>query len=185
MLSRNRLTFYIKNTMFTIKRKLYSRHTPKGLEKYRKLSDEEIEKMSRGERLRYLEREDEKVGRNEERYKSKKGKKWGIAGAVALGTLGALASKKSKVGAAIYGGLTGGAIGSIIGQKRGSEKAKKEGHDRDKITLENSRQLDKTARRLNQADDYESIANRMKKDRETYEMARNSRDLTLMNMILR
>lgn len=170
--------------MFIIKRKLYSRHTPKDLEEYRKVSDKEIEKMSRGERLRYLEEEDEKAGRNEERYRSKKAKKWGIAGAATLGTLGAIASKKSKVGAAIYGGLTGGAIGSIIGQGRGSEKAKKEGHNRDKITLENSRRLDKIAKRLNQDDDYESSANRMKKNRETYEMAKNSRDLTLMNMIL-
>ena len=170
--------------MFIIKSKLYSRHTPKDLEEYRKVSDKEIEKMSRGERLRYLEEEDEKAGRNEERYRSKKAKKWGIAGAATLGTLGAIASKKSKVGAAIYGGLTGGAIGSIIGQGRGSEKAKKEGHDRDKITLENSRRLDKIAKRLNQDDDYESSANRMKKNRETYEMAKNSRDLTLMNMIL-
>ena len=170
--------------MFTIKRKLYSRHTPKNLERYKNLSEEDIEKMSRGQRLRYLEEEDEKAARNEDRYKSKKRRKWGIAGAAALGTLGALASKKSKVGAAIYGGLTGAAIGSMIGQARGSEKAKKEGHDRDKITLKNSRQLDKIARRLNQDDDYESLANRMKKNRETYEMAKNSRDLTLMNMIL-
>jgi hypothetical protein len=170
--------------MFTIKRKLYSRHTPKDLEEYRKVSDKDIEGMTRGQRLRYLEEEDEKAGRNEERYKSKKGKKWGIAGAATLGTLGAIASKRSKVGAAIYGGLAGGAIGSMIGRARGSEKAKLEGHDRDKISLKNSRQLDEVARRLNQDDDYESSANKMKKNRETYEMAKNSRDLTLMNMIL-
>ena len=170
--------------MFIIKRKLFSRHTPKNLEEYRKISDKDIEKMSRGERLRYLEEEDEKAGRNEGKYRSNKAKKWGIAGAATLGTLGALASKKSKVGSAIYGGLAGGAIGSIIGQGRGSKKAKEEGHDRDKITLRNSRQLDDVARKLKQEDDYESTAKRIKKDRDTYEMAKNSRDLTLMNMIL-
>lgn len=170
--------------MFTIKRKLYSRHTPKDLEEYRKVSDKDIEGMTRGERLRYLESEDEKAGRNEEKYKSKKGKKWAIAGAATLGTLSAAVSKKSKIGAGLYGAAIGGLAGSMMGRARGSEKAKEEGHDRDKISLRNSKRLDDIARRLKQEDDYESTAKRMKKDRDTYEMAKNSRDITLMNLIL-
>lgn len=171
--------------VYRILRKNFSRHTPSNLEKYRNVSDEEIKKMTRGQKLRYLEEEDEKAGRNEEKYKSKKGKKWGLAGAAVLGTMGALSSKKGKLGAAVYGGLTGGLLGTMVGRARGSEKAKLEGHDRDKITLKNSKRLDNIARKLNQDDDYESFANRLKKDRKTYEMARNSRDLTLMDIAFR
>ena len=60
--------------MFTIKRKLYSRHTPDNLEKYKDLSEEEIKKMTRGQKLQYLEDEYEKAGRNESRYIAKKAK---------------------------------------------------------------------------------------------------------------
>ena len=171
--------------VYRILRKNFSRHTPSNLEKYRNISDEEIKKMTRGQKLRYLEEEDEKAGRNEERYKFKKGKKWGIAGAATLGSLGALSSRKGKVGAAIYGAAFGGLLGTAMGRARGSEKAKLEGHDRDKITLKNSRRFDDISRKLNQDDDYESFANRMRKDRKTYEMARNSRDLTLMDIAFR
>jgi hypothetical protein len=171
--------------VYRILRKNFSRHTPNNLEKYRNVSDEEIKKMTRGQRLRYLEEEDEKAGRNEERYKVKKAMKWGLAGAATLGTLSALASKKSRGSAAFHGALMGGLTGSIIGNARGSEKAKLEGHDRDKITLKNSRRFDDISRKLNQDDDYESFANRMRKDRKTYEMAKNSRDLTLMDIAFR
>mgnify|MGYP003511529098 CR=1 FL=1 len=55
--------------------KLFSRHTPKGLEKYKDLKKEEIEKMSNQEKFDFLDKEYDKAGRNEFRYAKKKAKK--------------------------------------------------------------------------------------------------------------
>lgn len=158
--------------MFTIKRKLYSRHTPKDLEEYRNLSEEDIKRMSRGQRLQYLEDEYEKANRNETKYLRKKSMKWGLGGAIA----GASAAK--ALGAPLAtGAIIGGAYGAIGGSIRGYHKARKEGHDKEKISLKNSRKLDEIARKLKQDDDYEVYVKRMIRDRNTERNATQARNM--------
>ena len=47
-----------------IVRKLFSRHTPKGLKKYKDYKDEDLDKMTKGQKLRALEEEDETAVKN-------------------------------------------------------------------------------------------------------------------------
>ena len=166
--------------MFTIKRKLYSRHTPNNLEKYRDLSEEDMRKMSRGQKLNYLEDEYDKVGRNEMRYVAKKGKKWGLAGSIAGAGAGyALGGGAGAVAGGIYGGFGGLAIGGI----RGSIKAKKEGHDQLKISLKKAKELDRVAREMKEDDDYEAYVKRMFRDKETERNARATRDMSFVSLM--
>lgn len=166
--------------MFTIKRKLYSRHTPDNLEKYKDLSEEEIKKMTRGQKLQYLEDEYEKAGRNESRYIAKKAKKWGLAGALAGASAGYALGKGSG---ALAGGLYGGVAGFGFGGLRGSSKAKKEGHDQEKISLKKSRKLDEVARKMKQDDDYEIYTKGMIRGKNTERDAKQARNLALLAAI--
>ena len=51
-----------------IVRKLFSRHTPKGLKKYKDYKDEDLDKMTKGQKLRALEEEDETAVKNSNKY---------------------------------------------------------------------------------------------------------------------
>ena len=125
-----------------MKRKLFSRHTPKGLEKYRDLSEKDIEKMSNKEKFEFLDKEYEKAGRNEFRYAKKKAKKHGIVGGMIGAGISSYASRGANKGhmltSGIVGGVGGGLIGAGHGYLRGEKKAREEGHDRIKILEKNA-----------------------------------------------
>ena len=133
-----------------MKRKLFSRHTPKGLEKYRDLSEKDIEKMSNKEKFEFLDKEYEKAGRNEFRYAKKKAKKHGIVGGMIGAGISSYASRGTNKGhmltSGIVGGVGGGLIGAGHGYLRGEKKAREEGHDRIKILEKNAERLDKASK---------------------------------------
>lgn len=175
-----------------ILRKLFSRHTPKKLKKYKEYKDEDLDNMTRGQKLRALEEEDETAAHNTQKYVNKKALKWGLSGAGAgAATLGAIAAKTSPKGsklastatAALTGTLAGGSLGTIIGAERGAKKATKEGHNRDKRTTKLARRMDDRARTRGQEDDYEYQNNSRIKSRKAEEEARAARQMATATYI--
>lgn len=165
-------------------RKLYSRHTPKGLKRYKEYKDEDFEKMTRGQKLRALEEEDETANSNTNKYIFKKLKKYIPVGA-GVGALagGVLAPKGFKTPAAIQLGLLGAGVGTIAGITRGDSKAKKEGHNRDDRTMKLARRMDDFARRNHKDDDdYEFRVKDNIRSRKAAEDSRAARDYALMNL---
>lgn len=135
--------------MIVLKRSLYSRHTPKNLIKYKEYRDEDFDKMTKGQKLRALEKEDSDAQANTTKYGVKKLLKWGPAGAIALAAPAAvIAGKGHRFSGALAGGLTGAMIGSTIGYARGEHFARKEGHDRDRRSLRLARRMDENARKI-------------------------------------
>lgn len=158
-----------------ILRKLFSRHTPKNLKKYERNSDEDIEKMSKGQRLRALEKEDKTAADNTNSYVVKKGLKWGTAGTLAGAAAGAGLAKGARGTGAIAGAIIGGSTGTAIGSLRGEHFADKEGHNRDKRTKKLARRMDEVARRKGEDDDYEYRNNDRIRLRKSEEEARAAR----------
>ena len=109
---------------------------PKRLRKYK---DYDGSKMTKSQQRAAIEEEDETAAYNTSRYQSKHG--WrgaGIgAGAGAIGGR-ALAGR----GHGITGALAGAAIGGTIGIIRGTNKARKDGHDRDRRSTRLARKFD-------------------------------------------
>ena len=164
-------------------RRIFSRHTPKGLKKYKEYYDEDLDKMTRGQKLRALEEEDETANDNTKKYIYKKLKKYVPIGA-GVGALGGalLAPKGGKVLMGIQGGLVGGVLGGAAGSLRGEYKAKKEGHDRDKRTLRLARRFDDYARAHHKDDDdYEWRIKDNIRSRKAAEDARAARDYAAMS----
>lgn len=125
---------------------MFSRHTPKNLEKYKldELSDKDIKKLRDGELYALLDDDIEASDRNESKYVAKKLPKWAGAGAALGAGIGALASPKGSKGIrALQGGLAGGFLGALGGTARGSSKAAKEGHNRSSVSRRLSRKIDK------------------------------------------
>jgi hypothetical protein len=141
-------------------RKLFSRHTPKGLEKYKEPSEKDIEKMSNKEKFDFLDKEYDKAGRNEYRYAKKKAKKHGIVGGIIGAGMSSYSSRNTSKGnrlaSAAIGAVGGGLVGGIYGYNRGEGKAREEGHDRIKILEKNAEKLEK--------------ANKKKEDKGLYEL---------------
>ena len=102
-----------------IVRKLFSRHTPKGLKKYKDYKDEDLDKMTKGQKLRALEEEDETAVKNSNKYVYKKLKKYIPVGAAVGGTaMGIMAGKGQRIPGAVAGALTGGILGAAGGAMR-------------------------------------------------------------------
>lgn len=161
--------------MIILRNKGFSRHTPKNLEKYTKYTDEDLDNMTRGQKLRALEEEDEKAERNTKRYVNKKLKKYVPVGLVGGASLGLLAPKGTKAGVAMMGGLLGGTLGAAGGVMRGESKAKEEGHNRDKRSIALARRIDERARaRGRDDDDYEYRVKDNIRRRELEESARRA-----------
>ena len=112
--------------------RIFSRHTPKNLEKYKELTDKEIKDMSDGELDYYIDSEADKASRNENRYIRKKFPKYLAVGAGSGAAAGALlAGKGARIGGGAYGAMLGGVAGAVGASYRGSKKAQEEGHSRD------------------------------------------------------
>lgn len=158
-----------------ILRKLFSRHTPKNLKKYERNSDEDIENMSKGQRLKALEKEDKIAADNTNSYVVKKGLKWGTAGTLAGAATGALVGKGARPQTALALGIGGAGLGTAIGALRGEHFADKEGHNRDKRTKRLARRMDDIARRRGEDDDYEYRNNDRIRLRKSEEEARAAR----------
>lgn len=168
--------------MIILRTNLYSRHTPKHLKKYKEYKDEDMEKMTRGQKLRALEKEDETAQDNTRKYVHKKWKKYIPVGA-GVGAVGAglLAPKGSKGLGALYGSLLGAGFGTVAGEWRGQSKARKEGHDRDKRSINLARKFDDYARSHHKDDDdYEFRVKDNIKSRKAAEDARAARDYAMM-----
>lgn len=160
-----------------IVRKLFSRHTPKGLKKYKDYKDEDLDKMTKGQKLRALEEEDETAVKNSNKYVYKKLKKYIPVGAAVGGTaMGIMASKGQRIPGAVAGAITGGVLGAAGGAMRGQYFANKEGHDRDKRTIRLARKMDENARKNKIDDDFEDRVNSKIRTRKTAEDARAARD---------
>lgn len=123
--------------------RLFSRHTPKNLEKYKDLTDEELKELSEGELDYYIDSEADKAGRNTQRYINKKLPKYLAIGAGGGAAAGALLSSGSRVGGGLYGALIGGMAGGIGAAYRGSKKASQEGHSRENRTRKISSKADR------------------------------------------
>lgn len=161
--------------MIVLRNKLFSRHTPKKLKKYKEYRDEDLDNMTRGQRLRALEDEDETAAENTGKYVNKKALKWGLAGA-GTGVVAGGALSRSVPGALALG-LIGGTGGAAIGAIRGEHFADKEGHNRDKRTKKLARRIDDRARMRGQEDDYEYQNNSRIKARKSEEEARAARQM--------
>lgn len=136
--------------------RLFSRHTPKNLIKYKNYDDEDFEKMSRGDKLRALDLEDSTANKNTSKYIIKKIKKHGSIGAGAGALIGAgLTGKGNRAAGAVLGGLNGGLVGLMTGTLRGDYIAGKEGHNRDKRTLALARKIDRYEKSKGRDDDFE------------------------------
>lgn len=160
--------------MILLRNKEFSRHTPKNLKKYERNSDEDIDKMSRGQRLRALEAEDETAATNTNKYVAKKIKKHAGIGVAGGAVLGAALGKGARAAGALTGAASGALTGVVTGSLRGAYVADKEGHNRDKRTKRLARRMDDRARKLKQEDDYEYQNNSRIKQRKTEEMARTA-----------
>lgn len=141
--------------MILLRNKEFSRHTPKNLKKYERNSDEDIDKMSRGQRLRALDTEDEIAAANTSKYVAKKIKKHAGIGAAGGAVLGAALGKGARAGGALMGAAGGALTGVVTGSMRGAYMADKEGHNKDKRTTKLAKRMDERARKLKQDDDYE------------------------------
>ena len=165
--------------MIILRSKEFSRHTPDNLKKYKKYEEEDIAKMTRGQKLRALEEEDETARDNTRKYVHKKWKKYIPIGAGVGAVGGALiAPKGSKVIVGANGALAGGLAGLVGGEWRGTSKAAKEGHDRDKRSIKLARRFDDYARKKHKEDDdYEFRVKDNIKARRAAEDARAARDM--------
>ena len=169
--------------MIILRNKDFSRHTPKNLEKYTEYTDEDLDKMTKGQKLRAREEEDEKAERNTKKYIYKKFKKYIPIGAASGAALGLLAPKGAKGIVALQGGLVGGVLGAAGGAWRGSSKAKKEGHDRDDRSIALARRIDERARANGRDDDdYEYRVKDKIRQRRTEETARRAEINSAMAM---
>ena len=113
---------------------------PSGLKKYKNYDGS---KMTKAQQRAAIEEEDSIAAHNAGRYRSKHGWKGaGIGAGVGLATGALLGPKGAKAGFGAYGALAGGTIGGTFGAIHGDEKAKKEGHDRDKRSLRLARRFD-------------------------------------------
>lgn len=132
----------------------FSRHTPDRLIKYKNYKDEDFDKMSRGDKMRAIDLEDDQARRNTNKYIWKKVKKHGGVGAAGGATLGAaLGGKGVRVASGVLGGITGGLVGVATGSLRGQYIADREGHNRDKRALSLARRIDKRSKVLGRDDD--------------------------------
>lgn len=140
--------------MIILRNKLYSKKQPKGIKKYKEYKDEDFDKMTRGQKLRALEEEDETARRNTNKYVVSKASKYGLP-AAAAGLIGGLAlgPKGAKASSAIMGTIGAGTVGAAIGSLRGDYLANKRGHNRDKRTIALARRMDERARATNRDDD--------------------------------
>lgn len=168
--------------MIILKRSLFSRHTPKGLKKYKEYKDEDFDKMTKGQKIRALEEEDATARDNTNKYLVKKVVKWAPAGALAVGIPAAIVSRKGeKLVNGLAGGFTGGIGGATIGAIRGQYFADKEGHNRDKRSLKLARRLDENARKNHLDDDFEYRVKDNIRARQAAEDARMARDYAAMS----
>ena len=158
-----------------IKRREFSRHTPKNLKKYK---DYDVENMSKGQRLQALEEEDNTAAKNTEKYAWKKIKKHAGIGAGGGAIIGAAlptgVGAKERLIMAGTGALLGGTLGLVTGDARGRKKAREEGHDRDDRTRKLARRMDEVARKKGQDDDYEYRNNDRIRMRKAEEAARRA-----------
>lgn len=139
--------------MIILRNKLYSRKQPKGIKKYKEYKDEDFDKMTRGQKLRAIEEEDETARRNTNKYVVSKAGKYGLPAAAGLIGGLALGPKGAKASSAIMGTLGAGTVGATIGSMRGQYLADKRGHNRDKRTIALARRMDERAREINRDDD--------------------------------
>lgn len=164
--------------------RLFSRHTPKGLIKYKNYNDEDLEKMTKGEKLRAIEIEDATAAKNSDRYAIKKIKKHAGIGALGGAALGAaLGRKGDRIPMALATGLVGGVTGVVTGDARGRYIADKEGHNRDKRALSLARKIDRFEKSKGRDDDFEVRTKDRIMNRQAMQAARDARNAATMAYI--